>query len=629
MTNPKIKSIGVMWLMFLGFSLGSISTQAQFNLVPNPGFEYVVGGCTYYTYNAYNNSQPWERVPIAAGGLQSNPDVYITDCLQHTGTPNRPPYQGKNQGGLYLNRQTAYGDYREYMQVKLEYPLEAGETYYFSVHHRQDPCSNVSPAGGYGNHLGFHFSQEPLNQPFLSADPFKNGAAILLDPTLIITEVHTSKKWEHFGACFEAEGGEEYLTIGNFMNCMDFISEPECAAINTAYANIDEVRLYKSSDIDLSVVTRLENRNYGPGVFPPIHSSPGPFYIGYDVNPNTTNGNVIVQSGARAIFRSGTNVILKPGFHAKDYTSVYVDPLSDCSGGLFDDEPCCEGADPIFHDLGQFCEGGVQFEIEGGGTFETTKGPNHLPPGYFNPYSIPNGQISLDNGHFHGDDWEITQTIVNSNGCETVHVYRFDITNCQCILNIEDFEGQPSSSDCRTIDFSGILDLNGEVPIRYSWTITDGNTTQVLIDQHFMSPIINHSIDMDAFQVFMSGTVTVCFHLWLDTPPGEPLRYCFVCTEFELCLPENDSRLDVAEDAKASAFSLSPNPSQGNFVLSGLSPEVVAEVEIVDALGRVVWNKTKVQGEQVNLDLTHVPAGIYLVRIEQAGNTEVLKVMIE
>ena len=86
-------------------------------------------------------------------------------------------------------------------------------------------------------------------------------------------------------------------------------------------------------------------------------------------------------------------------------------------------------------------------------------------------------------------------------------------------------------------------------------------------------------------------------------------------------LPWNDSCM-IAEppvgisDAYFPEFRIAPNPSSGNFVVSGKGL-AGKEIEIWNLQGKRVLRE-RFQGNETHVDLTHTPRGIYLLKIENS-----------
>jgi hypothetical protein len=68
-----------------------------------------------------------------------------------------------------------------------------------------------------------------------------------------------------------------------------------------------------------------------------------------------------------------------------------------------------------------------------------------------------------------------------------------------------------------------------------------------------------------------------------------------------------------------------PNPTKGEFTLEG---EGLQSVRIVNAFGQTVYN-TKVEGDQIRIDLSQMGKGIYMMHIEADGGQAVRKIVVE
>ncbi len=78
----------------------------------------------------------------------------------------------------------------------------------------------------------------------------------------------------------------------------------------------------------------------------------------------------------------------------------------------------------------------------------------------------------------------------------------------------------------------------------------------------------------------------------------------------------------VANTAKASAISLFPNPNQGSFTLKGNMASAEVDIEILNAVGQVVYRQsahTRAGELQHDIRLSGLADGIYMVRIHGQG----------
>jgi hypothetical protein len=169
------------------------------NLVPDGSFEQDTA-CpltTYVYYNAY-----W-KVPTAG-----TPDYFDTCSNSWTNSvPNNFVGSQPAFGGAYVGLVTKIaGDYKEYVQVRLLDSLKAGISYCVSYY--------VSLAGksAYATPAPqLYFSDSAISSTGSSYFPYTpqiNNTSIITDTT----------NWTHITGTYTANGGEKYITIGNFFS---------------------------------------------------------------------------------------------------------------------------------------------------------------------------------------------------------------------------------------------------------------------------------------------------------------------------------------------------------------------------------------------------------------------------
>lgn len=77
---------------------------------------------------------------------------------------------------------------------------------------------------------------------------------------------------------------------------------------------------------------------------------------------------------------------------------------------------------------------------------------------------------------------------------------------------------------------------------------------------------------------------------------------------------------------KLKDITLAPNPNNGLFVIAGIPGEGYS-YEVVDLSGRTVLNKTEINATSVNVNLTNVEHGVYLVRITGNDSEKMIRVI--
>lgn len=179
-------------------------SEAQVNLIPNPGFDSIVSCPT-------NGAQVYKAPPWI------DPTSETSDLLNLCGSGNyceapsneygwQMPYNGSGFVGLstYVNA-TCCADVHEYIQSPLLSPLQAGKTYCVSFR-----VSRADSVQGATDRIGAYFSTNAISclACLLPYTPQVGNT-----PGNILTN---EIDWSLIQGSFVAQGGEQYITIGNF-----------------------------------------------------------------------------------------------------------------------------------------------------------------------------------------------------------------------------------------------------------------------------------------------------------------------------------------------------------------------------------------------------------------------------
>ena len=203
------------------------------NLVPNPGFETIAFCPTTYSTLCQLYAPPW------ACGTNGSSDLFNPCGNPGTvvGVPqNGVGYQGAHGGAGYAGFLARWSapEYREYVTTQLSSPLIAGQWYYVEFY--------VSP-GETGCAI------EPIGAYFSSSDPFiATQGPLPYEPQIETSNVFLNdyENWMQISGCFEATGGEQYITIGNFRADAETPFEAGCSLIYSYYY-IDDVSVTEGS----------------------------------------------------------------------------------------------------------------------------------------------------------------------------------------------------------------------------------------------------------------------------------------------------------------------------------------------------------------------------------------------
>ncbi|MCE3225959.1 MAG: OmpA/MotB protein [Bacteroidetes bacterium] len=176
-------------LFFTAFSLSGqnpADNKPQKNLVPNGSFEN-------YRKKSDNIRMaiPWQ--PIASIDYYHNP-------LDNDTTVQKGAYEGYCYTGFRFQKR-----YKEFLQVKLAEPLHRGTTYEITMQIRLAFWSNATLKS-----FGVLFSKAGYRRP---ADAVR---ANMVDTMVKKGGLMKGFQWFTFHGFYKADGGEKYLTIGNF-----------------------------------------------------------------------------------------------------------------------------------------------------------------------------------------------------------------------------------------------------------------------------------------------------------------------------------------------------------------------------------------------------------------------------
>jgi outer membrane protein OmpA-like peptidoglycan-associated protein len=186
-------------IFFIVFSLQSIAQ----NLVPNGEFDKFKY-CPYgFTLDRLTIVPNWRQPTMGTAD-------YFNECSQTYGVPNNPmgtqsAVMGPGYIGLVAFAPNEYNT-REYIQVKLTEPLVAGQTYCISFLVSLADYSNYMIDG-----FGVLFSQRVIKGNGKKNLHFKPQVQV---PSGYLLQDEID--WMEISEVYKAEGGEKYLTFGNF-----------------------------------------------------------------------------------------------------------------------------------------------------------------------------------------------------------------------------------------------------------------------------------------------------------------------------------------------------------------------------------------------------------------------------
>ena len=205
------------------------------NLAPNPQFENFAW-CPF-GYSQLAAAGPWFSPTIAT------PD-YLNSCTSFApvSTPannfgSQAPFSGQGYAGAFVyaagvTNIVAPGGYREYIEAPLLAPLVAGVTYQVSF--RVSLADNSAWAI---SEIGAHFSSGAISTNY--------GQGVLSYVPQVVnpsgTPLASTNSWMLVQGAFTAAGGEDYITLGNFLTDSNTTAVAALGGTNSAYYFYDDI----------------------------------------------------------------------------------------------------------------------------------------------------------------------------------------------------------------------------------------------------------------------------------------------------------------------------------------------------------------------------------------------------
>ena len=201
------------FLLLLFFMLFSGFLFAQ-NLVPNPSFE-AYEECPYdMTIYPKKKLIPHWYLPNKGTSDYFNSCTNLQVSVPENFIGNLWAYDGQAYAGIVLLEihveDTADEkdlNYREYLQAKLKKNLLTNQHYLVTIHYAVATYSTYAV-----NRLGVFFSEEKIKNRF-------SYQTLIYEPQISVPEdtVFTENNiWYELSDTIKADGGEQYITIGNF-----------------------------------------------------------------------------------------------------------------------------------------------------------------------------------------------------------------------------------------------------------------------------------------------------------------------------------------------------------------------------------------------------------------------------
>lgn len=211
---------------FLGYSQ---------NLIPNPSFEDTLR-TSANSYSAKNWISPTQGSPDYLSPFNLMVDSAPQNNIGYQVAKSGIAYRGINIYSLYRNINTKR--FREYIQSKFKSPMIQDTTYCLQFFlNLADSCRFASR-----NQFGVYLSNNRISSTTRYELQFT--PQIIVSPSLYITD---KQNWLQFDFKYKANGGEEYITLGNFNDTLGLDTIHVGGGIDPQFQNtyyyIDDVYL--------------------------------------------------------------------------------------------------------------------------------------------------------------------------------------------------------------------------------------------------------------------------------------------------------------------------------------------------------------------------------------------------
>lgn len=206
------------------------------NLVPNGSFE------NYRKKSSdVRKAVPWQQIETVD---------YYQSPLSNDTTPDKGAFTGDCYVGFRFRKK-----YKEFLQVKLAEPLHRGTIYSFSMHIRLAFWSNASlhSFGAVFSKGGFRGQRDAVRS--MMVDSVCNNSLGLFNDF----------RWIKIQGYYKADGGEKYLSIGNFSPVIqkDMIRLKLIGLrAREAYYFIDEIKLIKAPQFEEKIAIERVGPDY-------------------------------------------------------------------------------------------------------------------------------------------------------------------------------------------------------------------------------------------------------------------------------------------------------------------------------------------------------------------------------
>jgi len=341
------------------------------NLVPNPSFEYIdestlsQWGIVLGANGLIESAVPWfspKESSECTSDLNDalNYNLGPEDCSTIVRNGTKAARVGVlNDYSIIYNTSPDFDAPREYIEVKLNEILLEGQKYIVSIHVLLPICSPMH------NGIGAYFSEDSLlysNVDFLQTPWDMSLCPITPQVQLKPNQLMPTNDWYHFQESFTAQGGEQFMTIGNFRSDeeVNFITDSvDCFGCDiggyywflTDLLYLDDIAVFAEGTFQDSA--RLGNDTtlcFGESLTLGTHNYPAYTYTYTDENGNEYPGAYLELTPNQ----SSTYILtVRDDFYIDSHDTItfYVDDCIEYTASAGNDTTICIGESLVLQDV--------------------------------------------------------------------------------------------------------------------------------------------------------------------------------------------------------------------------------------------------------------------------------------
>ncbi len=233
--------IHVLCLILFGILKLSVQAQSEGEYIPDPGFEQSQHCPVSFNKSRLKTLIKWDQCS------KGTPDHYAR-CSRAAGVPRNNFGEQEAQKGDAYSGTIVFAptkqNYREYLCTELSTPLKSGQNYCVKMHVSLADGANFMTDG-----IGLHFSKKRLNR---EDEQRLNVKEHLGNPKGHV--IRNDSTWTLLSGTYEAQGGERFLTVGNFRSDDSLhidqrrFTEDQEDTWRYAYYYIDELSVKRAKD---------------------------------------------------------------------------------------------------------------------------------------------------------------------------------------------------------------------------------------------------------------------------------------------------------------------------------------------------------------------------------------------